>query len=373
VITGIRRSGKSTLLKQLSVHFDDFHYLNFDDERLISFTVDDFQDLLILFHKRSLSKNLFFDEIQNVEKWERFIRRVHDLGYKIFITGSNARMLSTELTTHLTGRYSRIELFPFFFSELAEYSNINYNELTTQNIAIILKAFDDYLSEGGFPEYIKTKDTESLQNVYEDILYRDIIARYGIKEIKNIRLTANYLMTNLAKEFSYQSIANILGIKSATTIKNYVTFMESVYLLTEIFRYDNSLKKQYVSNKKIYCIDSGLRNRVAFKNSGDKGRLLENAVFLELKRRQKDIYYYREKNECDFVVEKNGVITSLIQVCYNLTQENKEREFKGLLEAAKILNPEEMLVITMDKEEFVNYSDTQIRVIPVWKWMLKIE
>ena len=185
IISGIRRSGKSTLLLQIMQHYEEFSYMNFDDERLINFSVTDFQALLSVFAKFTKSKVVFFDEIQNIDGWERFIRRIFDEGYKIFITGSNAKLLSSELATHLTGRYIKIELFPFSFSEFLSYRNINYQKLSSSTRSKIMALLDYYLINGGFPEMIKYDDDEFLMRVYEDILYKDLIVRYKIKNVKH--------------------------------------------------------------------------------------------------------------------------------------------------------------------------------------------
>jgi uncharacterized protein len=371
IISGIRRCGKSTLLSQLASNYEDFHYLTFDDERLINFTVDDFQSLLTIWHKRSDSKILFLDEIQNVFQWERFVRRVHDQGYKIFLTGTNAHLLSSELSTHLTGRYLRIELYPFSFFEIINSLNIPYKEITTQTQAKILSVFDEYITDGGFPERYKSQNIESLQLIYDDILYRDVVARYKIQEIKNLRLVSNFMMTNIAKEFSYQSIAKIVQIKSTSTVKNYTLFLEAVYLLFELYKYDYSLKKQYVSNKKIFSIDNGLRNQLAFKHSADSGRLLENLIYIELRRRRKNVFYFREKNECDFILEQNGSITDIIQVCLHLNAGNESRELMGLVEVAQIFNLKKGLLITYDLEKTIDFKNIEIQIIPAWKWLLE--
>lgn len=373
IISGIRRCGKSTLLSQFASNYKNYHYLTFDDERLINFSVEDFQSLLTIWHKRSDSKILFLDEIQNVLQWERFVRRAHDQGYKIFLTGSNAHLLSSELSTHLTGRYLRIDLYPFSFFEIVNSEKIPFKEITTQIQAKIMAAFDEYLTSGGFPEWYKSKNNESLQNIYDDILYRDVIARYKIQEIKNLRMVSNFLMTNIAKEFSYESIAKMVQIKSTTTVKNYTMFLEAVFLLFEVYKYDYSLKKQYVSNKKIFSIDNGLRNQVAFKHSADKGRLLENLIFIELKRRRKNVFYFREKNECDFILEQNGSVTDIIQVCSQLNRENESRELMGLAEAAQIFHLKDGTLITYDLEKTMEFKNIKIQIIPAWKWLLTFE
>jgi uncharacterized protein len=372
IISGVRRSGKSTLMLQFARQFEDFHFVNFDDERFVNFRVDDFQLLMTVLHQRSETKNIFFDEIQNIDNWERFIRRIHDQGYKIYLTGSNARLLSSELSTHLTGRYLKIELYPFSFVEFLNFRNIDFQNLTTQKIARILTCVDEYIDKGGFPELVKSGNIENLQRIYEDVIYRDIIVRYKIQEVKAFKELSQYLMTNISKEFTYQSVARNLSFKSQTSVKNYVDFLESVYMFFEHYKFDYSLKKQFVSNKKIYSIDNGLRNTIAFKFSSDKGRLLENLVFIELRRRQKEIFYYKNKNECDFIIQESGKITSVIQVCYQLDYENEKREISGLIEAAKLFKLKHSLIISYSEEENRIIDGISIKIIPVWKWLLEI-
>lgn len=372
IITGIRRSGKSTLMLQLAQNYSDYHYVTFDDERFNNFTLEDFQSLMTVLHKQSESKTIFFDEIQNILGWERFVRRVHDEGYKIFISGSNAHLLSSELATHLTGRYLKIALYPFSFAEVLKYQGIDLQNITTRKTSLILKSFDQYLNGGGFPEWIKTQNKETLQLIYEDILYRDIIARSNIQEIKSFKQLALYLSTNIAKTFSYHSVAKTVGIKSTTSVRNYLEFLQASYLMYELYKYDYSLKKQFISNKKIYSIDNGLRNCVSFSHSSDAGRLLENMVYIELRRRRKNIFFYKGKNECDFIIEESGKITQLIQVCYHLMPENKDREISGLMEASNQLNLHAGTIITYNEEDSFTHNGVKIKLVPAWKWLLDI-
>lgn len=371
VISGIRRSGKSTLLKQFSRHYPTYYYLNFDDERLLDFSVSDFQNLMVVFKKQFFSKTIFLDEIQNVEKWERFVRRIFEEGYKVFVTGSNAKLLSSELATHLTGRYYKIELYPFSFAEFLKFNKVDYQLITSEKEAEILKNFDGYLQGGGFPEYVKNKNHESLKQIFEDIMYRDILTRFKIREVKNFKMLVNYLFTNLAGETNYNSLKNLLNFKSATTVKNYIEFMRESYLAFELFKYDYSLKKQYVSNKKIYIIDNGVRNAVAFSNSPDAGKLLENLIFLELKRRGQEIFYYRGKKECDFLVRQGLKITQAIQAARDLANpETKKRELAGLLEATEKFKLKTGLIITASQAEEIKIKTKKIKIVPAWKWLL---
>lgn len=372
VISGIRRSGKSTLLKQFSRHYPNYYYLNFDDERLIDFAVSDFQSLMVAFQKQFSSKVIFLDEIQNVQKWERFARRIFEEGYKIFITGSNAKLLSSELATHLTGRYYKIELYPFSFEEFLRFNKVDYSQITSKKEAKILKNFDSYLEGGGFPEYVKNKKNESLEQIFEDIIYRDLLTRFKIREIKNFKLLINYLFTNFTGETNYNSLKNLLDFKSATTVKNYIEFTRESYMVFELFKYDYSLKKQYVSNKKIYVIDNGIRNAVAFSFTKDSGKLLENMVFLELTRREEDIYYYKGKKECDFLVRKGLRISEAIQVSQGLDNpETEKREINGLLEAMEKFQLKKGLIITESQEEERKIKGKKIKIVPAWKWLLE--
>lgn len=372
VISGVRRGGKSTLLKQLSLKLPNFFYINFDDERLINFSVRDFNDLTIIWRKRLASKYILIDEIQNVPSWERFARRMHDEGYKLFITGSNAKLLSSELSSHLTGRYQKIELYPFSFREMAEYRQVKTQPaLTSAAKAGILKLFDIYLLRGGFPEYVKYKNSEYLKRIYQDIVYRDIITRFGIKEVKSFRELTNYIFTNFTKELSYNKLKNILGIKTTMSVSNYVGFLEESYLVFELFKYDYSLKKQYVSDKKLYVVDNGMRNETAFYFSGDRGRLLENLVFIELKRRGENLYYFKDKGECDFLIQEKNRIVQAIQVSQKIDKTNEKRELGGLSNAMERLRLKNGLVLTENQSEIKTVGPHKIIIKPIWQWLLE--
>lgn len=371
VITGIRRCGKSTLMRQLSGRYSDFLYINFDDDRLIDFTVKDFPDLMLVFEKISPGiKVLFIDEIQNVPGWERFIRRIHDEGYKVFLTGSNANLLSAELGTHLTGRYTKITLYPFSFREVLRLRSLETGRITGAKKARVLAEFDRYLSGGGFPEYLKYGDPEYLKRIYDDILFRDIISRFGIREVKGFRQLAHYLFTNTANQATYNALKNTLGFKSVVSVRDYVGFLEEAYLIFEVFRYDPSLKKQYIHEKKLYCIDTGMRNAVAFRFSDDKGRMLENLVLIELLRRGKSVYFFKNPKECDFLCEDRGTVTGAIQVCYELSRENRDRELDGLAGAMAMHTLTEGFILTYNQEETLTHNGCTIRVVPVWKWLI---
>lgn len=371
-ISGVRRSGKSTLLKQFSARFPDFYYITFDDERLINFTVDEFSNLMLAFRKSRQANVIFMDEVQNVIGWERFARRLYEEDYKIFVTGSNARLLSSELATHLTGRYFKIELYPFSFREFLTYKNISPNSRSSAEQAAILKNFDEYLMNGGFPEAIKYQEEEFLKRIYEDILYKDLIARFKIRETKLFQQLAAYLFSNVGKEISYNGLKKTLGYKSPMSVRQHIGFMAEAYLVFELMKYNYSLKKQFVSDKKVFVIDNGLRNKIAFSVSEDRGRLLENLVFIELKRRGREIYYFKNKKECDFLIKEKNRITSAIQVTADLGKENQEREIGGLLEALEAAHLKKGLILTINQEKTIKQNGKVIEIKPLWKWLINI-
>jgi hypothetical protein len=371
VITGVRRCGKSTLLRQLAARLGEYNYVNFDDERLLDFRVSDFNRLLLAWRKLGGTKTILMDEVQNVDKWERFVRRVHDDGFKVFVTGSNAKLLAAELSTHLTGRYLKAELFPFSFGEFAAFHGVRLlGTLTTDDKAAVLGAFERYLLGGGFPEYVSRGEPDLLQRTFDDVVFRDIIARFGIRETMPFRELTAYLFSNLAKEASYSGLAKTLGLKSAAVVRRHVGFLQESYLLFEQLKYDPSYRKQIKANRKIYVIDNGMRNQVAFSASEDRGRLLENTVFLELKRRGLETFYHRQKRECDFVVRDKGRVTAAIQVTARLHADNREREVSGLMEACAAFGLKEGTLVTEHEEETLKKDGVAVRIVPAWKWLV---
>ena len=371
VISGIRRSGKSTLMLQLAARLKNFHFITFDDERLLNFTISDFNTLLLELEKSAHYRNLFFDEIQNIPGWERFARRLHDQDYKVFISGSNSKLLNSELAAHLTGRYIKTELYPFSFTEYLALKNINRDDRSSSGLSLLMGAFDEYIVNGGFPEYLITSDPGYLGRIYEDVIYRDIIARFGIRNSRGFRNLAQYLFTNFTKEINYNSLAKILGFNSTTSVREYISCLSESYLLFELYRYDNSLKRQYVSNRKIYVIDNGLRNAVSFRTGQDTGRMLENLVFIELRRRGAECWFYRTSGglEVDFYIPGND--PQLIQVCYNMTDQLTRKQETASLETAMAeLAIKESVLLSYNERSELKTESGMIRIIPVWEWLL---
>ena len=380
ILSGIRRSGKSTIQRMLQLellkpndHSD--YYFNFDDERLVQFYVNDFQMLLeVLIELFGDQPSFYFDEIQNIKGWERFIRRLYEQGKKIYITGSNANLLSKELGTHLTGRYIQLEVYPLSFFEIVRHQYpdaLSKKALSTTEVGIILRHFSNYLKNGGIPEYVEFEKTEYLKNLLEGILYRDIIVRYKIQDEKALRETVYYFASNIGKEFSYTTLAKTVGVSSPHTIANYCDYLEQCYLCFFICRYSHSLQKQIQSNKKCYMIDSALIRITGFRISEDRGRLLENMVFLQLKMQSKEIYFHKEKKECDFVVREGNRITQAIQVTTSLSDPGvKNREIEGLMEAIESYQLQEGLILTENEHDTIKINGFRILVIPIWKWLL---
>lgn len=367
VITGVRRSGKSTLMLQLARQHKQFYYLNFDDDRLLQFTVEDFGNLMQVFRSMFESEVIALDEIQNVPSWERFVRRIHDEGFKVYLTGSNAKLLSSELATHLTGRYIRIELYPFSLMEVFRFRNIDPTGQSTMAKAKIRKTFLDYLEQGGFPEYLKYQDQEFLKRVYDDIIYKDLIVRYGIRNISGFKKLSQYLFTNVTGEISYNGLKEILGFSSVASVREYISYLSEAYLLFEVYKYDASLKRQYISNKKGYIIDNGLRNIVAFRFSPDTGKLLENLVFLNLKKRYEEVFFYktRQNLEVDFYIPAKKL---LFQVSHDITNEKtKQREIRSLFAAMQELKVKVSFLFTSGEETVIKDPAGTIHVVPAWK------
>ena len=360
IISGIRRCGKSTLLNQILRKQGKFYYLNLEDPRLEGFELVDFNKADEIFHELYGDGGVyFFDEIQNIEKWEKFIRFLADRKNKIVITGSNASLLSRELGTRLTGRHINYELFPFSYSEFLKISNKKAGE----------ESYGEYLYKGGFPEFLKDGDITLLNGLLKDVLIRDIVSRFGIKNISILNKLAIYLISNVGKEFSYNSLKKMLEVKSVQSIIDYISYLEDSYLIFSVPKFSYSFKKQQVNPKKIYSIDNGLSYSNSVSFSKDKGKMLENNVFISLRRRYKEIFYFQKNKECDFIIKEKDKVIRAIQVCYDFNNENKDREIKGLLEAMDELGLKEGLILTYNQEDKFNIENKKVIIKPVWKWL----
>lgn len=376
VIKGVRRCGKSTMMKQLmETNFSDsYFYLNFDDERLAGFESTDFQTLLETFIELyGDRRNLFMDEIQNVNGWELFVNRILRQGYRVFITGSNANLLSKELGTRLTGRHIDVELYPFSFVEFLKARNVRYRRIgkhSTSSRAILQREFMAYLHTGGMPEVVLGSNKSILSQLIADIVQKDIVGRYALRKSQELRVLLRFLISNAGNSVTHRSIMLNLGMKSANTVEKYISYAEETYLVFEVRKFERKLKKFDKNPKKVYCIDNGIiiRNSPAF---GERdGALLENIVAVQLMRLGHEFFYYKGRDGCevDFIKPATG---EAIQVCYELNEKNEKREVKGLVEAARDLKMDKAIILTLDQEEEIIQDGVKIDVKPCWSWLLE--
>ncbi len=377
IISGLRRVGKSTLLKQVRERYyskETCYYFNFEDERLSRFGAEDLNVLYETFLELFGGSGVFFlDEVQNVLGWESFVRRMYDRGNKFFITGSNSSMLSRELGTKLTGRYIGCELYPFSFGEFLEYRGTEVSkDLLTEDRAILKSRFSEYFETGGIPEYVRYGHPDILKTLYENILYRDVLVRYGLSDERTMLELANFLLSNQGSRISYNKLKNMLGTGSLNTIKNYIHYLQNSYLVFTIPMYSPSVRKQIYSKKKVYAIDTGLIRLVSFRSSRNLGHMLENVVFIELMRRDREVYYHMDRHECDFIVKEGNDIVECVQVTAGLGK-NREREYGGLLEAMRTYGLDSGLILTEDEEFEESVDGIKVRVMPIWKWMLGLQ
>lgn len=354
VISGIRRCGKSTLLRQvMQTCKKEIAYFNFEDPRVFNFELSDFEKLdEIIGHNKAA---YFFDEIQNVASWELYIRQLHDRGEKVYITGSNASLLSKELGTRLTGRHLRHELFPFSYAEYLEFTKSKNN----------IKSLENYIEHGGFPEFLRDENPEVLQLLLKDIVLRDVAIRYGIKNTKTLMDLTLYLLSNVGAECTYNSLSKALNIPSANTVLNYLTWLEDSYVLFFLPKFSYKAKNISVNARKVYAIDTGFVNANTLSFSKNKGRLLENLVYIHLRKHYMKLFYFKEKRECDFVVFEKEKCKYIIQVCEEINNDNKEREFAGLLEAMSFFEKKIGLIVTKNQKDEINTHWGKVKLVPI--------
>ena len=387
-LIGLRRAGKTFYFYQLinnliedSINPSQILYINFEDDRILPLNVKELNTILEAYYElypenTSETLYLFFDEIQNIDNWELFIRRVHDKkNARIYITGSSSKLLSKEIATSLRGRTLSYYLFPLSFEEFLRFRQVTLNkdfEYTDARFKV-KKLFSEYLVGGGFPEVVLEAEElrqDILRNYFEMFIYRDLVERFSIRNTSLLKSLVKFLITNIGTTFSvnsfYRTIKKDMPV-GKDTLMEYLSYLEDINLvyLVPIFSY--SLKKQQVNPRKVYCIDNGLRNAVSFMFSKDEGRLAENLVFLELKRRRKEPYYWKNKGEVDFVIKDMDSSLTAINVSY--TDDIDERETKALLEFADEFSPKvkELILLTKDLEK----TEGRIKIIPLWKWLMR--
>jgi uncharacterized protein len=379
IISGLRRVGKSTLLAQAAHQLGKgaFYYINFEDDRFLGFKAEDADSLYQMLVEVFGDRRIFLvDEVQNVTGWEHFVRRLMDLGLKFYITGSNASLLSRELGTRLTGRYIPIELFPFSFGEYLTFRGEpipDLQRMTTVERAGIKAALRSYMEMGGIPDALKYPELPLLRTLYDDVLYRDIATRHQIEAVTALRELAFYLISNPANLVSFNKLKEQLRLGSVNTVSSYIGYMENSWLVFTVNLYDFSVKKQQIAPKKVYCIDTGLVNSVGFSFSPNTGKLLENLVFLALRRQTRDIYYYQTPGgyEVDFYLPEKH---QMIQVAQHLENPAvREREMRSLEEAFKNLAVQSALVLSDTTEEPFEIGGVPVRVQSVADWLLGVD
>jgi predicted AAA+ superfamily ATPase len=379
IVSGLRRAGKSTLLAQMAHHLgiDQFYYINFEDDRFLGFQAEDATDLYkVLLEVFGERKIFIIDEVQNIPGWEHFVRRFMDMGFKFYITGSNASLLSKELGTRLTGRYVPIELLPFSFKEFMQFQGETVSDLsrmTTADAARLQNSLQSYLQLGGIPDALKYPEFPLLRTLYDDVLYRDIATRYRLYAVTIIKELAFFLMSNPASLISFNKLKERFQVGSVNTIKSYIGYMENSWLFFTLNVYDFSVKRQQIAPKKVCCIDTGLANAIGFGFSPNTGKLLENLIYLALRRKTKDIYYFSSPGgyEVDFYLPKKQ---QLIQVAQSLDHPAvRDREFRALQEAMRIVKVKSALILADASEDMVKINGTPVEIQSATQWLLMEE
>ncbi|MDP3105583.1 MAG: ATP-binding protein [Candidatus Methanoperedens sp.] len=382
-LIGVRRSGKTTVMYQIikaltekGTSAKNITLLNFDDPEINSLPLNEVLDAVEKINPSI--EYLFLDEIQQREGWEKWVRVIYDTNRlkRIFVTGSSASLLSEDIGRVLTGRHLTFTVFPFSFKEyllFLEWESFD-RDFLEYNKNRLKHHLDSYINGGGFPETLGKNEFEAkaiLTQIYNDVLSRDIVSRHKTS-FETARKISYFLLSNAAKEFSYRKIAGTLGI-SVETAEKYVDYLTESFMLITLNCFSFKIPVQFKQNKKIYCIDSGLKNAVSFRISEDKGRLYENVVLVELKRRGKEVYYWKdeEKMEIDFLLKESEKITHLIQVCWSIDdKKTKEREINSLVEGMNQFKLKSGMIITENYEGEEIVDRKKIVFMPLWKWLL---
>ncbi len=385
VITGVRRSGKSTIMMQMfsKIKEDNKLYINLEDERLEGVKAKDLEkiyDSLIETTGKASKAYIFLDEIQEVAGWEKWVRRKYDgqSDIKFIISGSNSSLMSSEFSTLLTGRNITFSVFPFSFKELVSFRGIKIKDYDriyySPKKSVVRSVFAKYMENGGFPEVQDMDETSRkriLQQYFTDILYKDVVKRYNIRNARRIERIAHYLVTNIGNYFSYYKARNVfkMGIE---TISEHVSYLVDSYLIFQVPYFTYTLKERETRPRKTYAIDVGLRNSVSFKFSKDMGRCAENILFIHLLAQGNEVFYWKNRHECDFIVFLNGKVVNAINICMDINDEKtKKREVEGLLDAMKKFKLREGIIITDDHMDTEKYGKMTLEFIPLWVFLLR--
>lgn len=378
VVIGVRRSGKSTMCRKVLREANvKAAYVNFDDERLAKTQTSDLNNILeALYIVYGDFQYLFLDEVQNIEGWPLFVNRLLRQKMHLIVTGSNAKLLSNELTTHLTGRHHKITLFPFSFEEYARMKQLDTQALTTKGQAAVKRELNTYLMNGGLPELLIEKDSQGyIMALLEAIIKRDITSRFKVRYPEVLQRLATYLIDNFAQEYNATTIAELLGV-SDHTIDTYCGYLQEAFLLLALKKFSYKSRER-IRDSKIYVIDNAfISNRTNTFSTENLGWRLENAIYIELlhraSKRFADVFYYRDRTfEVDFMVAKDGVVEELYQVCYDMTNEKtRKREVNSLLQGATKFHCSNLIILTFDEQETITEGDYTIQVKSASQWLL---
>ena len=354
VLTGVRRCGKSTLMSQrIRRNAGDWFYLKFDSPQLVDMELGD-SDALDRVIARSGARNLYFDEMHELDGWELYVLQKLDEGFRVCVTGSNASLLKGERATKLTGRHISRELFPFSFKEYCEYLGKPHD----------WTEIDGYLKNGGFPRFLATRDESILFELFDDIMYRDVVAKHGIREMGAVQRLAVYLIENPGCRFSATRMLKSLNVSVASTVINWCDWFEDAYLFFFVPKYSDSVRAQLVNPRKVYSVDTGLVNVVSRRIVFNDALCFENMVFLALRRKYRDIFYFDDGGECDFVCMEHHLPRVAVQACVKLTKEDSGREKEGLAAAMRRFSFNEGFIVTKSQREDIKVDEGVIHVVP---------
>lgn len=390
-ITGVRRSGKSYLMRQVAkelaekgIKKEELLIVNFEDVRFTEFStklLNEIYEIYIEVLKPTSKPFIFLDEIHNVPNWEKWVRTIHELNKaKIIISGSSSKLLAGELATVLTGRHLDVAVFPLSFKEFLLFKNIEIKDeldLISKKIEI-KRALNEYSEFGGFPEVVLSEEKRQLLSRYfEDVVTKDVEKRHKIRKGEKLRNLARFYLTNIANPITFSSLSKFLKI-SKNTIENFSNYLEEAYALFFVKKFSFSFKEQEKSARKVYAIDPGLSNAIGFRFSENRGKLMENMVAVEILRKKSlnpnlDFYYWKDyqQREVDFVLKEGFEVKQLIQVTYASSKDEIEkREIKLLVKASEELKCKKLLIITWDYEDELQVDNKKIKCLPLWKWLL---
>lgn len=380
LITGPRRVGKSTQAL-LMLRNRNFAYLNFDSQQLLDAWDADLV-MRMLDDVYPGYEYLLLDEVQNLEAWDLWVSELYRLGKNLVITGSNAKMLSSEMATALTGKYLKVEMLPFSLEEFFDWNKLDLGKLNPEQQADASALMDDYLRNGGYPEVVASRQLTRtyLDTLFDSIVWKDVAKRHSVRNVTDLNDLALYLVSNFCNPVSANELTEELGFSSVNTTKKFMDYLHEPYLFYYLPRYNNKLKLMKKAPRKVYVVDNGFVAAKAFSLSENLGRLLENQVFVELLRQgydtDKTMFYYRSRNdkEVDFVLRKGTHIEQLVQVCYDMSNAKTEkREVDSLIECAEELNCSNLVIVTNNEERTIVKDGFRIDVVPVAKWSVSLE